>query len=59
MKYLEEAMKVTEEVGAVKYLECSARTQEGINDVFDEAVHAGFMNMEMLKPKSRGCCEIL
>ena len=39
--------KLTHQVKAVKYLECSAKTGEGVKAVFEEAI------MEALNPKKK------
>ena len=42
-------------VGAVKYVECSAKTQKGLRSVFDEAVRAVMIPISPKKKKSRQC----
>ena len=48
---------MAKEVGAVKYLECSALTQKGLKTVFDEAIRAVLCPVAKIKPKHK--CSIL
>lgn len=52
----QDAQGMCGEIGAVKYLECSALTQEGLKSVFDEAIRAA---LHQPKPPSEGCCTLL
>ena len=38
-----EGLQLQREIGAVKYHECSAKTQEGLREMFDDAVRAAVM----------------
>lgn len=48
----EMAEKLANEMGAVMYLECSALTQKGVKNVFDEAINAA---LEPPKKKAKKC----
>ena len=51
----EEAKAKANEVGAVKYLECSAATQQGLVEVFHEAVRAVLSPKNTKKGKKKQC----
>jgi small GTP-binding protein len=51
------AEQQAKDVGAVKYLECSALTQEGLKQVFDDAIRAALTPTK--KKKKMGQCTVL
>ena len=51
-----EGLQMAKEVGAVRYLECSALTQKGLKNVFDEAIRA-VLSPNPINKKKRGKCE--
>lgn len=53
----DEGQAVAQKIGALKYLECSAKTQEGVKEVFEHATRAALMVKEKERKKSK--CLIL
>ena len=51
----EEGLAVAQKIGAYKYLECSARTQEGVKEVFEHATRAALL----AKTKKKKACLVL
>jgi cell division control protein 42 len=49
----EQGERLARELGAVKYVECSALTQKGLKNVFDEAIVAALE--PPVTKKSRKC----
>ncbi|KAI6132746.1 P-loop containing nucleoside triphosphate hydrolase protein [Pisolithus croceorrhizus] len=50
-----QGVAMARDIGAVKYLECSALTQKGLKTVFDEAIRAVLNPPPKKEKRSRGC----
>ena len=57
----EQGLQMVSEIGAVKYMECSALTQTGLKAVFDEAIRAVITPpvVKSGKKEKRGGCSLL
>jgi len=55
----EEGRTMAQQIGAVRYLECSARTQQGVKTVFDEAIRAVlFPSKQQTKKLKKARCSL-
>ena len=53
-----QGVQLQKEIGASKFVECSALTQSGLKRVFDEAIRAG-VTPPPRRPSKKGLCTIL
>jgi len=51
----DEGKRMAENISAVTYLECSAKTKEGVREVFEQATRAALM----VRKKKKGKCVLL
>ena len=55
----EEGIRMAEKIGAYKYVECSAKENEGIQEVFKEATRAALVEKRRRRVKRHKMCTIL
>lgn len=51
----EEGTCLARQIGAVKYIECSSKTQKGVKQVFDEAIKAVFIPRKPFNRRKKIC----
>ena len=51
----EQAEDVRKKIGAYKYLECSAKTNEGVREVFEHATRAAMLKKDPKSKKGKKC----
>ena len=51
----EDGMQLARELGAYKYIECSALTQQGLKGVFDDSIRCVLDAMKKPKKKKKKC----
>jgi len=51
----DEGTAVAQKIGAIKYLECSAKTQEGVREVFEHATRAALMVKDKTHHRKKKC----
>jgi len=55
-----EAEQVAKKINAVKYMECSALTQNGLKELFEECIRAALQKQTRSKEKKTGsCCSMM
>ena len=54
-----EGITLAKEAKALKYMECSALTQDGLSDMFDEAIRAALTKQQLESKKCRNQCQLL
>eukprot|EP00695_Tsukubamonas_globosa_P001765 TRINITY_DN283_c0_g1_i1.p1 TRINITY_DN283_c0_g1~~TRINITY_DN283_c0_g1_i1.p1 ORF type:complete len:196 (-),score=52.84 TRINITY_DN283_c0_g1_i1:76-663(-) len=52
---LEQGQALAREIGAVDFIECSARTQKGLKAVFDSSIRAVLFPKKEVTTKKKGC----
>jgi Ras family protein A len=52
-RFVQQGEEVRKRIGAVKYIECSAKTGEGVREVFEHATRAALTNTKRTKSSGR------